>query len=43
LKFTAYYINKKQDKILGVAVMGIPNATQIVNEAIKHGVMPKAS
>jgi hypothetical protein len=39
----AYYIDKKADKVLGTAVMGIPNATQIVNEAIKQGVMPRAS
>jgi hypothetical protein len=39
----AYYIDKKDDKVLGTAVMGIPNASQIISEAIKNNVMPKAS
>lgn len=43
LKFTAYYIDKKNDKVLGTATMGVMNTSQIVNEAIRYGVMPKAS
>lgn len=43
LKFTAYFIDKKNDKVLGTAVMGMPNMSQMVNEAIRYGVMPKAS
>jgi len=43
MKFTAYYIDKKNDRVLGTAVMGIPNMTQMINEAIRYGVMPKAS
>jgi len=43
MKFIAYYINKNQDKILGAAAMGLMNKIQIINEAMKNGVMPKAS
>lgn len=43
LKFTAYFIDKKNDKVLGTAVMGMPNVSQMINEAIRYGVMPKAS
>jgi hypothetical protein len=43
MKFIAYYIDKKQDKILGAAAMNQLNKIQIVNEAMRNGVMPKAS
>lgn len=43
MKFVAYYIDKKNDKILGAAVMNQMNTIQIINEAMKNGVMPKAS
>jgi hypothetical protein len=43
MKFIAYYISKSQDKILGAAAMGQMNKIQIINEAMKNGVMPKAS
>lgn len=43
MKFVAYYINKAQDKILGAAAMGLMNNIQLINEAMKNGVMPKAS
>jgi hypothetical protein len=43
MKFIAFYIDKKNDKVLGSAVMGQFNVTQIINEAIRYGVMPKAS
>lgn len=43
MKFIAYYIDRKQDKILGAAAMGQMNKIQIINEAMKNGVMPKAS
>jgi hypothetical protein len=43
MKFIAYYIDKKQDKVLGAAAMGMMNKIQIINEAMKNGVMPKAS
>lgn len=43
MKFVAYYIDKKSDKILGAAAMGQLNTIQIINEAMKNGVMPKAS
>lgn len=42
-KFAAYYIDSKNDKILGAAVMNIPNHIQIINHAMKHQIMPKAS
>jgi len=43
MKFVAYYIDKKSDKIIGAAAMGLMNKIQIINEAMKNGVMPKAS
>lgn len=43
MKFLAYYINKKDDMILGVASMGMMNQLQIINEAMRNGTMPKAS
>lgn len=43
MKFVAYYIDKKKDKVLGAASMGHLNTIQIINEAMKNGVMPKAS
>lgn len=43
MKFTAFYVDKKSDKVLGTAVMGIPNVTQVINEAMRYGVLPKAS
>jgi NADPH-dependent 2,4-dienoyl-CoA reductase/sulfur reductase-like enzyme len=43
MKFIAYYIDRTQDKVLGAAAMGQMNKIQIINEAMKNGVMPKAS
>lgn len=43
LKFVAYYINKKDDRILGAAAMNSPNQIQIINEAMKNGTIPRAS
>ena len=43
MKFVVYYINKKEDRILGAAAMGMMNQIQIINEAMRNGVMPKAS
>lgn len=43
MKFIAYYIDKKNDKVLGAAAMGQMNKIQIINEAMRNGVMPKAS
>lgn len=43
MKFVAYYIDKKNDKVLGAAVMNQMNTIQIINEAMRNGVMPKAS
>lgn len=43
LKFVAYYIDSQNDKILGAAAMGVPNTIQIINEAMKNGLIPKAS
>lgn len=43
MKFIAYYINKQHDKVVGAAAMGQLNTIQIINEAMKNGVMPKAS
>ena len=42
-KFVAYYIDKDTDMILGAAAMNMPNSIQIINEAMRSGVMPKAS
>lgn len=39
----AYYIDSKSDTVLGAAVMNTPNQIQIINEAMKYGVMPRAS
>ena len=43
MKFVAYYIDKKTDKVLGAASMGMMNQIQIINEAMRNGAMPKAS
>lgn len=43
LKFAAFYVDKKNDRVLGTAIMGMMKMTQIINEAIRYGVMPKAS
>jgi hypothetical protein len=43
MKFVAYYIRKEDDKILGAACMGLMNKIMIINEAMRNGVMPKAS
>jgi hypothetical protein len=43
MKFVAYYIRKSDDKVLGAASMGVLNKVQIINEAMKNGVMPNAS
>jgi len=43
MKFIAYYIDKRNDKIIGAAAMNQMNKIQIINEAMKNGVMPKAS
>lgn len=42
MKFVAYYIRKEDDKVLGAAAMGALNSIQIINEAMKNGVMPNA-
>ena len=42
-KFVAYYVDKKRDKILGAASMGVMNQIQIINEAMRNGQMPRAS
>lgn len=42
-KFVAYYIDKNSDLVLGAAAMNSPNQLQIINEAMRNGVMPKAS
>lgn len=43
MKFVAYYIDKKSDRVLGAAAMGMMNQIQIINEAMRNGTMPKAS
>lgn len=43
MKFIAYYIDKKSDKVIAAAAMNQMNKIQIINEAMKNGVMPKAS
>lgn len=43
MKFVAYYIRKSTDKVLGAAAMGVPNHIQIINEAMRNGIMPPAS
>ena len=43
MKFVAFYIRKSDDKVLGAAAMGSMNSIQIINEAMKNGVMPNAS
>ncbi len=43
MKFIAYYIDKKTDKVLGAAAMNQMNKIQLINEAMKNGVMPKGS
>ena len=42
-KFVAYFIEKNTDLVLGVATMNVANAAQIVNEAMRNKIMPKAS
>ena len=42
-KFIAYYIDKNSDMVLGAASMNMLNSVQIINEAMRNGVMPKAS
>lgn len=43
MKFIAYYIDKKTDKVIAAAAMNQMNKIQVINEAMKNGVMPKAS
>ena len=43
MKFVAFYIRKEDDKVLGAAAMNSMNAIQIINEAMKNGVMPNAT
>lgn len=43
MKFVAYYIDKRNDRVLGAASMGTLNALQIINEAMRNGAMPRAS
>lgn len=43
MKFVAYYIRKSDDKVLGAAAMNQLNKIQIINEAMRNGVMPNAS
>lgn len=42
-KFVAFYYRKSDDKILGAAAMNSMNKIQIINEAMRNGVMPNAS
>jgi NADPH-dependent 2,4-dienoyl-CoA reductase/sulfur reductase-like enzyme len=43
MKFVAYYIRKSDDKVLGAAAMGQLNKIQVINEAMKYGVMPSGT
>ena len=43
MKFVAYYIRKADDKVLGAAAMNSLNSIQVINEAMKNGVMPSAT
>lgn len=43
MKFVAYYIRKSDDKVLGAAAMNQLNKIQIINEAMRNGVLPSAS
>jgi len=43
MKFVAYYIRKSDNKILGAAAMNSMNKIQIINEAMRNGVMPDAN
>lgn len=43
MKFVAYYIRKSDDMVLGAAAMNSMNKIQIINEAMKNGVMPKGT
>jgi asparagine N-glycosylation enzyme membrane subunit Stt3 len=43
MKFTAFYLDTKNNKVMGAAVMGVPHVTQIISEAMKYGVMIKAN
>ena len=43
MKFVAYYIRKSDDKVLGAAAMNSLNKIQVINEAMKNGVMPTAT
>ena len=43
MKFVAYYIRKSDDKVLGAAAMNSLNKIQLINAAMKNGVMPNAT
>ena len=43
MKFVAYYIRKEDDKVLGATAMGSMNSIQVINEAMRNGVMPSGS
>lgn len=43
MKFVAYYIRKSDDKVLGAAAMNQLNKIQIINEAMRNGVLPSAT
>jgi hypothetical protein len=43
LKFVAFYIRKSDNKVLGAAAMNQMNKIQIINEAMRNGVMPNAT
>lgn len=43
MKFVAYYIRKSDDKVLGAAAMNSLNKIQVINAAMKNGVMPNAT
>ena len=42
-KFVAFYLDTKQDKVLGAASMGVMNQIQIINEAMRNGEMANAN
>lgn len=39
MKFVVYYIRKSDNKVLGAAAMGHLNKIQVINEAMRNGVM----
>jgi len=43
MKFVAYYIRNSDDKVIGAAAMNSLNSIQVINEAMKNGVMPSAT